>query len=147
MKVKAFLGALDHERIVAAIREAESRSRGEVRVHVDRGEVKDAQQAAAAAFERLGMTATRERNGVLLFVAPRSQRFAILGDQGIHAKSGDAVWTAIAAAVAEAFRAGRFADGIVEAVRRVGDELERHFPRQAGRADVDELPNEVSQSD
>ena len=69
MQTRSFLGALDHERIVKAIQEAEARSRGEVRVHVSQKDVADVEGTAARQFERLGMTQTRERNGVLLFVA------------------------------------------------------------------------------
>ena len=43
MQTKKFLGALDHERIVKAIGEAEARSRGEVRVHVSGRAVDDPQ--------------------------------------------------------------------------------------------------------
>ena len=71
MKPKAFLSQLEHGRIVEAIRAAEGRSRGEVRVHVSGQKVDDAQAAARAQFEALGMTRTAERNGVLIYVAPR----------------------------------------------------------------------------
>jgi uncharacterized membrane protein len=144
MDLKGFLGTLDNERIVAAIREAESRCRGEIRVHVSHAEVQDVRSEAATAFDRLGMARTRERNGVLVFVAPRSQRFAVLGDAGIHAGCGDAAWEEIASAAAADFRSGDFSQAIVGAVRRVGEVLERYFPRVPGDADRDELPDDVS---
>ena len=72
MQTKAFLNTLDHERIVKAIREAEACTRAEVRVHVSNQAVDDAPKAAADQFEKLGMTATAERNGVLIYVAPAS---------------------------------------------------------------------------
>jgi uncharacterized membrane protein len=144
MEVKDFLDGLDHDRIVAAIRAAESRSRGEVRVHVSHTEAEDARHAAALAFDRLDMAATRERNGVLVFVSPRSRRFAIVGDVGIHRKCGAPVWEEIASAAAADFRSGDFTRAIVGAVGRVGDLLERHFPRTPGTSDRDELPDQVS---
>jgi len=139
-----FLAAIDEPRIVAAIREAESRSRGEIRVHVAEGGVSDPRRAAEADFERLGMTATAERNGVLILVAPESQSFAVIGDRGIHEKLPDGFWDELAASLREQFAAGRFTDGIVTAVTRVGDELQRHFPRRAGEGDRNELPDSVS---
>jgi uncharacterized membrane protein len=145
METKAFLDALDHERIVAAIREAEARSRGEVRVHVSHQPVTDAEAAAARRFEALAMTRTAERNGVLLFVAPESRVFAIVGDTGIHAHCGPGFWKDVAAAVEADFRGGRYTDGIVKGVARVGDALARHFPRQQGVADGNELPDEVTE--
>lgn len=144
MRQDAFVGGLDDERIVAAIQAAELRSRGEIRVHVAEGLVMDVRHAARVDFERLGMAATRERNGVLILVAPESQALAVLGDRGIDEKCPAGFWDAVVASMSEDFRAGRFTEGIVTAVTRVGDELARHFPRRPGEADRDELPNAVS---
>lgn len=145
MRTRTFLDALDHERIVKAIGEAEGRSRGEVRVHVS-GKAVDAVEAAAARqFEALGMTRTAERNGVLVFVAPVSQTFAVVGDSGIHARCGADFWKDVASAMENDFRAGRYTDGIVKGVARAGDALAAHFPRQASDADMNELPNQVSE--
>ena len=145
MQTKSFLGALDHERIVKAIQEAEARSRGEVRVHVSQKTVADAAVDAARQFEALGMTQTAERNGVLIFVAPVSQTFAVVGDEGIHARCGPGFWKDVAAAVEADFRAGRFTDGIVKGVARVGDALATHFPRTEGAPDRNELPDDVTE--
>jgi uncharacterized membrane protein len=145
METKRFLGALEHDRIVKAIQAAEARSRGEVRVHVSGAPTEDAQAAAARQFESLGMTKTAERNGVLLFVAPASQTFAIIGDRGIHEHCGPGFWTDVASAMEDDFRSGRYTDGIVKGVERVGAVLATHFPREAGRTDANELPDEVTE--
>jgi len=144
MRPDAFVAALDDDRIVAAIREAEARSRGEVRVHVTHRLVQDARAEAEAVFERLGMTNTKERNGVLLFVAPENRSFTVLGDRAIHERCGEGFWAAVAEAVGGEFRAGRFTEGIVAGVARIGAELERHFPRRPGETDQNELPDAVS---
>lgn len=142
--LKAFLGKLDHERIVAAIRDAEARSRGEIRVHASSRAVADARQEAVVRFERLGMTATQERNGILIYVAPLSRSFAIVGDSGIHERCGADFWKEIAAAMEQDFRAGRFSDGLVKGIARAGDALAEHFPR-SGAPDVNELSDSVSE--
>src|SRR5262249_42151793 len=129
---------------VEAIRQAESRSRAEVRVHVSSRKVDDAQKAATDRFEKLGMTATAERNGVLIYVAPVSQRFAVGGDKGIHERCGDPFWQEVAAAMQEDFRQGRFTEGLLKGVARAGEALATHFPR-TDKADVNELPDEVSE--
>jgi uncharacterized membrane protein len=144
MKPKAFLGQLEHERIVAAIREAERSSRGEVRVHVSSQSIDDAEAAARAQFDTLGMAETAERNGVLIYVAPASQKFAVIGDRGIHEQCGPAFWQDVAGAMQEDFRAGRFTDGLVKGVQRTGRALAERFPRTAG-ADRNELADEVSE--
>ncbi len=144
MKTGSFLHQLDTDRIVAAIREAEARTRGEVRIHVTGQGVADAEQAGAAAFARLGMDRTAERNAVLLFVAPASQKFAVLGDQGIHERCGDPFWLKVAADIGEAFRQGHYTDGLVRGVQVVAEALAREFPR-TDAADVNELPDELTE--
>jgi uncharacterized membrane protein len=145
MRLKRFLDQLDHDRIVAAIQAAESCSRGEIRVHASSRAVLDVQKAAAEQFEKLGMAGTAEGTGVLIFVAPLSRSFAILGDHGIHARCGADLWREVAAAMERDFRSGRFGEGIVKAVERAGEVLAQHFPRQEGVADKDELPDTVSE--
>jgi uncharacterized membrane protein len=142
MKAKAFLAGLDEARLLAAIKEAEGRSSAEVRVFVAHGPCGDAVAAARRQFSRLGMHRTRESNGVLVFVSPRSRRFAILGDAGIHAKVGQSAWDRIAAEMAERFRAGDLTGAVEGAVRAAGELLETHFPRRPD--DVNELPDAIA---
>ncbi len=144
MNQEAFLDSLDEARIVDAIRAAESRSRGEIRVHVAHGPVPDPRRAAEADFVRLGLSATAERNGVLILVAPESQALAVVGDSGVDALLPAGFWDALAAGVAADFKAARYTDGIVSAVSQIGDVLQRHFPRRPGEADRNELPDAVS---
>ena len=144
MDPKELIHRLDDDRIVEAIRRAESRSRGEIRVHVTGEPVGDPEGAAAETFAKLGMNATAERNGVLIYVSPRAQTFAIIGDQGVNQLVGESFWKEVATCMAEDFRARRFTEGILRAIERVGEVLTRHFPRVEGRVDKDELSDEVS---
>ena len=139
MRLKRFLDRLDRDRIVRAIQAAESRSRGEIRVHASNRAVVDVQKAAVAQFERLGMAGTAEGTGVLIFMAPLSRNFAVLGDHGIHAKCGDAFWAAVVAEMSPLLKAGKFTEAILEAIRQAGDALAKHFPPERG--DSNELPN------
>jgi uncharacterized membrane protein len=137
----------DARRVVEAIGAAEARSRGEIRVHVEKRCKGDPMARARKVFEQLGMTKTELRCGVLVYLATEHRRFAVIGDRGIHDKVGDELWVDVAAGMGRRFAAGTFADGLVEAIGRIGDALAAHFPRDAARRDVDELPNEVSFGD
>ena len=97
---------------------------------------------AERAFQRLGMHATRRRNGVLILVAPSRRTLSILGDEGIHAHVGDSFWASVSDAASARLRAGDFTAGLVEAVEAVGAALARHFPPEP-TGDVDELPDTV----
>ena len=143
MRTKDFLGRLGHDRIARAIGAAETKTSGEIRVYVRHGEVNDAVAAAWKEFERLGMTATRDRNGVLIFVAPRSQKFAVIGDEGIHRRCGDEYWTELIAKMRMDFQAENFTDALVHAIGQAGDLLAKHFPRRPD--DRNELPDTVEE--
>ena len=143
MKQSEFLALLDKSAIEAAIGRAERACSGEIRVHVQaRATGGDLDTVARKTFERLGMTMTKLRNGVLLFIASEESRFAILGDSGIHEKVGDTFWNDIAAELSTAFGEKKFTEGIVRAIDRAGAALAEHFPPQSG--DVNELTNEIS---
>ncbi len=143
MRTKEFIEKLESERIVNAIAAAELKTSGEIRVYLKRGEIGDVMAEARAQFETLGMTATRERNGVLIFVAPRSQKFAVLGDEGIHQRCGDSFWEQLVGGMQVFFKAQNFTDAVVHAIQRTGELLAHEFPRQPD--DRDELPNAVEE--
>lgn len=142
MHQKDFLARLDQQRIVEAIATAERQTSGEIRVHIQPKAYGDIRTVAERTFERLGMTKTDLRNGVLLFIACEEQRFTILGDSGINEKVPAGFWDEIAAKLTIRFKAGEFTDGIVDAIHSAGDELLHYFPRAEG--DVDELTNEIN---
>ncbi len=142
MKQSQFVGLLDEARIVQAIAAAELKSSGEVRLFVTRHKPAEVLRAAQIQFTKLGMAKTAERNGVLLFFAPASRQFAIVGDAGIHEKCGQDFWHVIRDGMTDKLKQERYTEAIVEAIAQVGEVLARHFPRQ--KDDRDELPNDVA---
>ena len=143
MDQKSFLAALDQPRIVAAIETAEKQTSGEIRVHIQpRVGNHEIRIVAERTFERLGMTKTDLRNGVLLFIACEEQRFVILGDRGLDEKVPAGFWDEIAAKLTIRFKAGEFTDGIVDAIHSAGDQLKTYFPRATN--DRNELTNEIN---
>jgi uncharacterized membrane protein len=145
MRTKEFLGKLEHDRIADAIREAESKTSGEIRVYIQRGKLNtDPLISAQRKFHRLGMHKTRERNAVLIFVAPRVHKFAVVGDRAIHEKCGDQFWQRVATAMHHCFRQQKFTDGIGGAITVIGDALAQHFPKTS--SDTNELADDVIES-
>jgi len=138
-----FFSDFDSDRIVQAIGAAERRTSGEIRVHVTRHSPKHLASRAERRFHLLGMTKTAEKNGVLIYIAPKARAFHVLGDAGIHEKAGAEFWTQVAAVLEEHFRRGEFTEGVVRAIERVGELLAVHFPR--GDGDKNELPDEVTE--
>jgi uncharacterized membrane protein len=142
MRTKEFVSQLDHDRIVAAIKESEAKTSGQIRVYVQRGELAgDPVMAAQAQFQRLGMPATKERNGVLIFVAPRARKFAVIGDEGVHRKCGDQFWEQLVEKMRRHFQSENFTVALVEGIQETGKLLADHFPRNA--SPQNELPDEI----
>jgi uncharacterized membrane protein len=145
MRTKEFLSKLEHDHIVAAIRNAESKTSGQIRVYVQRGKLDDDPLTAATKkFHKLGMHRTEERNAVLIFVAPRAHKFAVVGDKEIHEKCGEQFWQRLVDAMRAHFQSEKFSHALVEAIEEAGKALAQHFPKRS--ASSDELPDDVIES-
>lgn len=134
--------AIDYDRIKEAIRAAEKQTSGEIRVSVSPLFWGNVHKAAERAFVRLGMTQTRERNAVLVFVVPSRRKFVVLGDAGIHEKVGPDFWHRLVDVVSKKFREGNFTEGLVHGIAVVGEQLAIHFPHNVDR-DKNELPDKM----
>ena len=142
MRTKDFLARVDHDRVVSEIKRAEAKTSGQIRVFVQRGELSDDPVVAAERqFDKLGMRATKERNGVLIFVVPRARKFAVIGDEGVHAKCGDIFWQLLVEKMRAHFQSENFTDALVEAIETAGGLLSEHFPRTS--SSENELPDEI----
>ena len=142
MQTREFLSKVEHYRIVQAIREVESRTSGEIRVFVQRGKLDaDPLVAAQKKFHQLRMHRTRGRNAVLIFVAPRSNKFAVVGDEAIHEKCGDEFWQRVVDGMRAHFQNEKFSHALVEAINEIGKLLAAHFPKTSGN--VNELPDHL----
>jgi len=144
MQHQEFIDKLDDAKIVQAIAAAESKTSGEIRVFVSRhkpGDDADTMNLAQNAFERLGMTQTAHRNGVLLFFAPAAQQFAVIGDAGVHEKCGDAFWQQLTQSMSALLKQGDVTSAVLAGIQEAGSLLAQHFPRDPN--DRNELPDAV----
>lgn len=133
----------EKNQIRAAIQSAEVRTSGEIQVHIEnhcKGNVLD---RAAEVFETLKMYQTKERNGVLIYLAVLDHKFAILGDKGINAVVPADFWETTKELMTSFFRQKKFTQGLIEGIHLAGDQLGAHFPYdQIG--DKNELSDDVS---
>jgi uncharacterized membrane protein len=138
-----FFSQAEGDQIVEAIRKAESRTSGEIRVHLEnRCGQADPLNRANEVFHFLGMGATERRNGLLIYLAVRDHQFAVYADTGLDDVVSDSFWQEIVAKIAANFREGRFVAGLEAALQTIGDQLKAHFPREDD--DINELPNAIS---
>jgi uncharacterized membrane protein len=139
---RAFFSLEEQDDIKQAIMNAELDTSGEIRVHIEsvcRGDVLD---RAAYIFKKLGMSKTAQRDGVLIYLAVRNRKFAIIGDQGIHSKVPPDFWDTIKLKMLDYFRDGKFSDGLIYAITESGIHLKQYFPHK--KDDINELPDDIS---
>jgi uncharacterized membrane protein len=144
LTLNKMLSELDKNSVVEAIQAAEEITSGEIRVHLDKKGGKDPFKEAKRVFERLGMTKTKERNGVLIYLCFTRKQIAILGDQGINEKVPEGYWDELYHSMATAFRNEQYGQGICEAIERIGEKLSAHFPVNADNPN--ELSNEITEA-
>jgi len=139
--IKLF-SAQEKKRIVAAITEAELKTSGEIRVHIESYCPSSSLERAIFVFNQLKMYKTKERNSVLIYLAAESRKFSILGDTGINAVVPEGFWESVKEIMQDSFKSGNFADGICAVVEEIGGKLSEFFPYR--QDDTDELPNDIS---
>ncbi len=145
MKASQFLSKEQKKEVVAAIMEAEKATSGEIRVHIETSCNGDPKIRALRTFHKLKMARTAARNGVLVYVACDSRRFAVIGDKGINAVVPAGFWKDVVAAMGEFFKKEEYTQGLVKGVIMIGEKLKAFFPYQSD--DVNELPDDISYGD
>ena len=139
---RSFFSEEQQEDIRQAIMDAELDTSGEIRVHIENTLKGDVLDRAAYLFRQLNMDRTQQRNGVLIYLAVKNRRFAIIGDEGINKVVGSGFWDDIKAGMVDNFREGKFTEGLIGAITMTGRHLKEHFPHEKG--DVNELSDDIS---
>jgi len=125
-----------------AIARAERVTSGELRVHIESRCKEDIMDHSAAMFAELHMHETALRNGVLICLATKDRKFAILGDAGIHLRVGDDFWKRSYDQALPHLKNGEWGLALVGAIDEIGRALAEHFPVQPD--DVNELSDDIS---
>jgi uncharacterized membrane protein len=142
-KRKEFFTEEEKQAIVDAVRVAEQRTSGEVRVFVERHcRYVNAIDRAVEIFENLQMQKTELRNATLVYVATKDRQLAVFGDEGIHQKVGNEYWANEVVKMINAFNRDNIAEGIRQCVINIGEALALHFPYNR-TTDKNELPDDI----
>lgn len=139
---KDFFSKEEQALIETTIKEAEAKTSGEIRVHLETHCDEHVLDRAADLFAELGMHKTKDRNGVLIYLAIKDHKFAIIGDAGINSVVPTNFWDDIKIRMQSKFRSGNFLSGLSEGIKMAGDHLKKNFPREVD--DVNELSDKIS---
>jgi len=142
-KEKEFFSAEEQQRIIDAIKKAETHTSGEVRLFIEsKCRYVDAIDRAQEIFSQLEMDKTLERNASLIYVAVKDKQAAVYGDKGIYEKLGKLYWEEEVNKMMVCFKQANLAEGIVQCISDIGDALHQHFPYDRD-TDKNELPDEI----
>jgi uncharacterized membrane protein len=138
-----FFSEEEQKRIVAAIKEAEKNTSGEIKVHITTSsQWEDVVQKASKVFDELNMEKTQQRNGVLIYIAKDDRQFAIWADKGINKVVPEGYWESTIDLMRSYMKVGQHAEGVIRGINMVGVKLKKYFPYQSD--DVNELSDEIS---
>lgn len=142
-KDKEFFTPEEKEQILEAIRLAEQRTSGEVRIFIESHcQYVDALDRAKEIFFGLEMERTMERNASLVYVAVKDRQVAVYGDEGIHQKVGQKYWEDEVRKMLEQFKEHHLAEGIIRCISDISEALHQYFPYDKD-TDKNELPDEI----
>ncbi len=141
--VQDFFSETEKHAIVDAIRKVEMYTTGEIRVHLDEKCEKEAYDRTVELFHLLKMDKTPFRNAVLVFIAVKDKKFAVIGDEALHNKVSKDFWKKVGDKLAEDFSNSRFGNGVLHAIDTIGEMLIKHFPN-IDELDRNELPDDIS---
>lgn len=143
MTIKDFFTPEEKKRVVAAIKTAEGNTSGEIRVHLENHCHEDVLDHAAFVFDKLEMHKTKQRNGVLFYIAVQDHQLAILGDSGINKVVPAGFWDNVRDTMIDHFKQNRYADGLEAGLLLAGEQLSTHFP-YADKGSENELSDDIS---
>jgi uncharacterized membrane protein len=130
------------QKIVAEIASVERLTIGEVRLHIEDFCDSDPLERAIQVFEKLGMQKTKNRSGILIYLASQSRKIAIYGDEGIHNKVGKEYWNNIVTQTILRIQSEDMTAAMIQVIKELGEPLAEHFPET--NQEINELTNEIS---
>jgi uncharacterized membrane protein len=137
------------QRLAQRVAASEQRHSGELRIYVEAGLPFDdlwhdatPRERAIAMFGKLGVWDTEQNNGVLIYLLLAERAIEIVADRGLDRHVSAAQWQQLVERMAGAFRAGRYEEGLTQAIDAVTALLLQHFPLREGEANPNELPDE-----
>jgi uncharacterized membrane protein len=135
-------------RLEAQVAASETRHSGEIRLCMEAGlplsylwRNATPRQRAVTMFGKLRVWDTEHNNGVLIYLLLAERAIEIVADRGLTRHVSPEQWDGILAGMREAFRSGRFEDGLAQATAAVDALLMQHFALAPGQRNPNELPD------
>ncbi len=139
------------DRLQARVAGSEGRHSGEIRLCVEAGlplsylrQGLSARDRAITLFGKLRVWDTEHNNGVLIYLLLAEHAIEIVADRGLNRRVPQAEWQALIAPMRQAFQAGRYEDGLNQAIDALNAKLVLHFALAQGQANPNELSDRAT---
>ncbi len=136
------------QRLAERVAASERQHTGQVRICVEAGLplsylLREAtpRERAIAMFGKLRVWDTEHNNGVLIYLLLAEHAIEVVADRALARQVPPGHWSGLVGSMRAAFRAGRFEDGLAQALDEVTALLVQHFPAD-GQPRRNELPDE-----
>jgi uncharacterized membrane protein len=140
---KKYFTPEEDAQILEAVRLSENQTSGEIRIYIEsRNPMVEPLDRATQIFAQFEMSKTKNRNGVLIYIAIKDRELAVLGDSGIHEQVGSDYWQKEVAVMLDHFKKHELAKGLIHCVQDIGQVLKEKFPFIPGE-DKNELPDDI----
>ena len=136
------------ERLGHRVSASEQRHTGEIRIYIEAGlplsylwRKAAVRERAVMLFGKLGVWDTEHNNGVLIYLLLAERSIELVADRGLNQRISTQEWQAMVKHLGTALHAGRYEEGLTQALEEVSAALVQHFPLQAGLLRRNELPD------
>ena len=137
-----FFSDIESEQLVNKISELEQKTESEIRIHIEDVCEESAFDRAVEVFQKLGMQKTKDKTGILIYLATQDKKMAVLGDKGINEKLENNFWDSIIEKRKVKFETQGVSSGLELGLELIGQKLIEYFPERGTPSN--QLPNDIS---
>ncbi|RME19130.1 MAG: TPM domain-containing protein [Bacteroidetes bacterium] len=141
---KTFFSEIEQQKIIQSIQDAEKETTAEIRVHIENICFGNPLKRAEKIFLQQNMHVTKERNGVLFYMAVWNRKLAIIGDKGIYEKVPPKEWDTLVRQLITSFKNNENkCETLCQCIKTIGQWLTTYFPI-THHDNPNELSDEIS---
>jgi uncharacterized membrane protein len=142
VNIQSFLTSEQCQKITDEIAYQETKTSGEIKIHIEKQCLGEALHRAKEVFEMLEMHKTEAHTGILIYISLSDHKIAIYADKGIYSKVDQSIWDHTLNTIVLGLRKKEYESALIEGVKSLGNILNTHFPPSP--LNKNELSNDIS---
>ena len=140
---RAILSEEDKIHLVNLIKSTEEATSCEIKIHINDTCKESALERAIMLITKLGLDRTKNRTGIILYLAVKDKKFAIAGDIGIHKRLPNHSWHDLKDEAISYFKEEKYLEGFSNCLKKLATIVKAEFPENKNE-NVNEISDEIS---